>query len=77
MPSINQILLRPYEGDEGTAYIELRDHPEELVFGLVARTVDVHNLIEGYEGPRISIAFDKDSRPVGIEIIYPSDDDQE
>lgn len=65
------IQLRSYEGNEDTTYVELRDHPNELVFGIVASTIDVHNLVDGYIGPRLSVEFDKDKHPIGIEIIYP------
>jgi hypothetical protein len=69
--------LRTHEGEEHIAYLELRDHPHELVRGLVNRTVDLHPLIENYHGPRLTLDFDDQNRPVGIEIIYPSDDDDD
>jgi hypothetical protein len=52
----------------GVAYLELLDHPVELVAGIVTRTVDVAYLIDNYVGPRIKINFDKENRPIGIGI---------
>jgi hypothetical protein len=68
--------LRTYPGREhATSYLELRDHPHESAFGLVKRTVNLHELIDGFVGPRLTLGFDQYDRPVGIEIIYPSEDD--
>ena len=73
----SQVQLRLNEGSDDVAYVELRDHPHKVTFGLVKRTVDVHQLIDGYRGPRISLEFDELERPIGIEIIYPSDEDED
>ncbi len=50
--------LRCYDESPHTAYLELPDHPEGLVPGIVKRTVDVHAIIADYHGPRLSIDFD-------------------
>jgi hypothetical protein len=74
------IRLRAYEGCDDTAYVELQDHPHELTSGIVARTINIHDLIEDYDGPSLVLEFNKANRPIGIEILYPSqdqDDDEE
>jgi hypothetical protein len=73
----SRVQLKVNEGSDDVAYVELRDHPHQPTFGLVQRSVDIHQLIEGYLGPRISIEFDKMNRPIGIEIIYASEEDSE
>ena len=70
MNSKQSIRVRIYEGNAGTAYIELRDHPHELVPGIVKRSVDLQRLIPDCYGPRITLDFDEHDRPIGIEIIY-------
>ncbi|HEX4142841.1 MAG TPA: DUF2283 domain-containing protein [Pirellulales bacterium] len=72
MTSDKYMCLRNYDGSPDTAYLELQDHPHETKYGIVARAVDIHGLIEGYDGPRLVLEFDKLNRPIGIEIIYPS-----
>ena len=74
MPENKEILLRTYPGDHTTAYLELRDHPHETTYGLVKNSIDLHQLIEDYEGPRLCLEFDAKRRPVGIEIIYAADE---
>jgi hypothetical protein len=66
------------------AYLALLDFPHEHSQGCAVHTVDIHYLLENYCGPRISIDFDSQNRPIGIEIVYPShyhdgkeDDDDE
>jgi hypothetical protein len=72
------ISLRTQVGDYHTAYLELVDHPHEVVAGCVKKTIRVHNLIEGYKGPGIGIDFDEEGRAIGIEILYSyADEDDE
>jgi hypothetical protein len=66
------------------AYLALLDFPHEHSLGCAKHTVDIHYLVENYCGPKISIDFDSQNRPIGIEIVYPShyhdgkdDDDDE
>ena len=72
-----KLRLRTYNDDHRTAYLELLDHPHQLVPGCAKRTVDIHNLIPDYEGPGLFIDFDEQGRAIGIEILYSlcSDDD--
>ncbi len=69
--------LRQYPGEEGAAYLELLDHPQNLTPGIVKRSVDIHGMIEGYVGPRLALHFDGEGFPVGLEILYASEDDEE
>ena len=64
------ILREPDCGN--TYYLELRDHPHELVAGVSKKTVAIHGLIDGYEGPAIYLDLDANNRPIGIEILYPT-----
>jgi Protein of unknown function (DUF2283) len=66
--------LRSYEGRYDTAYLELQDHPHKPMHGLVTRTVNIHDLIDGYDGPSLVLEFNDSNRPIGIEILYPSQD---
>lgn len=61
------------EADDGnTYYLELRDHPHEVVAGVSKKTVALHGLIEGYDGPAMYLDLDANNRPIGIEILYPT-----
>jgi Protein of unknown function (DUF2283) len=73
-PPKKYVHLRTYEGDNRQTYVDLADHPHELT-SCVRRTVRVHNLIEGYDGPSIAIDFDENNRAIGIEILYAYEDD--
>lgn len=66
------IRLRMYEESPGTAYVELWDHPHRIVGGIVKRSVELHQIVENYDGPRLTLDFDGEGRPIGIEIIYPT-----
>jgi hypothetical protein len=80
MTTKKYIRLCSYEGRNDTAYLELQDHPHELVPGIVARTLNIHELVDNYDGPRLTLEFDNENRPIGIEIIYPTqcqDDEDE
>ena len=66
------IRLRAYEECHDTAYVELQDHPHELTGGIVARTINLHDLIDDYDGPNLVLEFNEFNRPIGIEILYPS-----
>lgn len=71
------IQLRTYPGDYHQAYVELADHPHKEVSGCVKKTIRVHNLIDGYDGPGIGIDFDEKGKAIGIEILYSYDDEDE
>lgn len=75
MPSKKYLHLRTYEGDYHQAYVELADHPHKLI-ACVHRTVRIHNFIQDYDGPGIGIDFDINNRAIGIEILYPYEDDE-
>lgn len=68
-----KIVLRQYPQSADTAYVELFDHPHSAeTGGIVDRTISVHEMIEDYNGPSLYLDLDRDGRPVGIEILYPS-----
>lgn len=76
MSKTEHFRLRVYDNSRDTAYLELPPHPG-LVPGCVTKTVMLHLLLEDYEnylGPALNLDFDHDGRPIGIEILYPSDD---
>ena len=67
--------VRVHDDSRDTAYFELRDHPHQLVSGCVAKTVMLHQFLgDDYAGPSLNLDFDHDGRPIGIEVLYPSDD---
>lgn len=75
------VRLRTYKGRPESAYVYLLDHPASLEFGLVVKSVMIHQLIDDYHGPSLILQFDKMNRAVGIEILYPTqihdEDDEE
>lgn len=74
MNPTRHLRLRQHVG-ETAAYLELRNHPHELISGIVAKSIALHEFIENYDGPRLILDFDKDNRAIGIEILYPSESD--
>ena len=74
MASTKYLRLRHYDGEDAY-YLELRDHPHQLVSGVCKRTVNVHALIDEYDGPGLHLDFDENNRCIGIEILYPASDD--
>lgn len=72
-PERKSIRLRTYDDNYHAAYVELADHPHEPT-PCVRKTVRIHNLIDGYDGPGIAIDFDENNRAIGIEILYPYGD---
>ena len=66
--------VRVYDNSRDTAYFELRDFPRDNPRGCVAKTVMLHQLIDDYDGPSLILDFDHVGRPIGIEVLYPSDD---
>ena len=71
------IRLRTYDDDYHTAYLELADHPHELIAGIVGRTVRLQEIIRDYDGPSMSVEFNQQGRVIGIEILYPYEDDND
>lgn len=67
--------LVQYDDEPGAAYLQLQDHPHVNLPGNVKRTVDVHNLIDNYNGPGLFIDFNEDGIAIGIEILYGSSDE--
>lgn len=65
--------LETYGGGT-TAYLELADHPHQLVSGIVARSVAIHQLVPDYHGPALYLQFDELGRAIGMEILYSSAD---
>jgi hypothetical protein len=68
------IRLRIQEGEKGAAYLELLAYPTDGRPPTIVRTVDIHNMIPNYFGPRLALDLDKDGRAVGMEILYSSQD---
>lgn len=69
------LYLKTYDEDGSTAaYLELADHPHELVSGVVKKTIRIHNLIPDYDGPGIALDFNESGKAIGIEIIYSDDE---
>lgn len=60
----------------GAAYLKLPDYPEQLAPGeiAIANSVDIHSLIEDFDGPRLCLDFDQAGRLIGIEIVYSGDE---
>jgi hypothetical protein len=75
MKDDKKIVLRQDESEPGAAYVELHDHPHADRPSLVARSVDIHSLIENFSGPRICVDFNHHGVAVGIEIVYPTNED--
>jgi len=75
--SRRQFHLRQPDRNPDTAYLELPDYPPGGGVGIVKRTIDVQSIVENYNGPRLSIDFDAQNRPIGIEIIYPTTEIEE
>jgi hypothetical protein len=75
------IRLSTHPGEDGAAYLELAAHPALMSLrerpelpqdgpGSIARSIDIHGMIKGYNGPRLCLDLDSDGRPIGIEIVY-------
>lgn len=62
--------LRTHEGELGCAYLEFLDYPNDGTLPPIARTIDLHQLVDGFYGPRLALDLDKDGRPLGLEILY-------
>lgn len=65
--------LRTYDGSLTVAHLELIDFPRDTPAGCVKKSVEVHNSIPNYDGPKITVDFDSNGLAIGIEILYPSD----
>lgn len=75
--SEKKMILRQRQSEPGAAYLELLEHPHGSTDLMVSRSVDVHALIEDYDGPRICIDLNAKGQPVGIEILYAEEDDSD
>jgi len=64
-----KIRVEMTSNDSDSAYIALPGYPEQLVPGVVAKTLELGDLIEKYVGPRINLDFNKDGTLIGIEIL--------
>jgi hypothetical protein len=62
------IRLRMESKHGDTAYVELPGHPNHIVPGCIARSVDLDGLLD-YEGPKIYLDLDSSDRLIGIEIL--------
>lgn len=51
-----------------TVYLALPDYPQEIVPGLVKKSVSLDDIYD-YDGPRIQLDFDAEGRLVGIEVV--------
>jgi len=56
------------ENDE-SIYIQLKDHPKKITFGIVDKNIDIASLIKNYIGTPIYFDFNKDGILIGIEIL--------
>ena len=66
------VRLRSHPGEEDAAYVELHDHPHESIYGIVAKTIELDDVIEGFsqQKTRINLDFNNDGLVIGIEILY-------
>jgi len=75
MTNSKHFRVRVYDDSRTTAYFELRDFPRGDAKGCVGKTVMLHQLLgDDYAGPSLNLDFDHDGRPIGIEVLYRSDD---
>lgn len=63
--------LKTYDEDLIAAYLELADHPHQLVTGIVDKTVRINDLIPNLIDPELILEFDASGKAIGIEILYP------
>lgn len=75
MPNSDHFRVRVHNNSCDTAYFELRDFPRDNSRGCVARTLMLHQLIDDYDGPSLILDFDHSGRPIGIEVLYGSGED--
>jgi hypothetical protein len=63
---------------EQAAYVELYDHPHELAPGIVAKTIQLDEVIEGLaqQKTQINLDFDSDGVVIGIELLRYGDENQ-
>jgi hypothetical protein len=67
--------VRVHGNSNDAAYFELRDFPREASRGCVGNTIALHQLLgDDYDGPALHLDFDHEGRPIGIEVLYGSDD---
>lgn len=71
-----EMKLRQEESEPGAAYLELHAHPHVLTPGLVKRSIDIHLLVEGYNGPRLCLDLNEHGEPIGIEVVYSTGEDE-
>ena len=57
-----------------TAYIYLPGRPERITPGIVAKSIDLSDLIEDYKGPWVNLHFNNESLLIGIEILARVED---
>lgn len=61
---------RGHSGDDnGVGYLTLPSHPNKMVPGVVKKSIDLVDIVEGYKGPQVILDFDKDDVLIGIEVI--------
>jgi len=73
-----QIRVKMANRDASIAYIALPGNPVQVTAGIVARTVCLDDIIDGFLGPRVHLDFDKSGRLIGIEIlVFEKDRDVE
>ena len=77
MTNHKEIRLRQRDSEQGVAYLELWDHPHSQAPVGIQRSVDIHTLIDNYNGPRICLDLNGNGVPVGIEIVYSIEEDDE
>lgn len=77
MMSKNEIRLRQRPEEPGAAYLELYDYPEVPGPDSFGNTICVFDVIENYVGPKLNFDFNSKGKLIGIEILYPIDDEDE
>lgn len=77
MKPSKRIVLRQREAEPGVAYLELQAHPHSPSPAIVANSVFLHWLVEDYNGPGLIMQFNKKGEAIGIEILYPSGEEEE
>jgi hypothetical protein len=70
-----KIRVRLVGDDARTAYVALPGSPEEPQPGVVARSLNLADLVMQYSGPRVHLDFNKDGTLIGIEILVFGSDE--
>jgi hypothetical protein len=64
-----KIILKMSKGDDQVGYLYLPKHPKEIIYGLVKKSVPIHELMADYKGIPLYFDFDQEGELIGIEIV--------